>query len=165
VSVLGRAVEGWELAKADFFWAKTTPEPTTGCLLWTGGLDRDGYAKFALSIPRVNAQIHIKATQFAFLLGHGRWPTMSLLHSCDMPACVEVRHVREGSQHENIRDCILRDRFSNAILTVAQVTKIRSEFKRGRGAIGRMQSLAVRYGVSYGTICNLVYGKTWRHLL
>lgn len=83
---------------AERFAEKTTPEPNTGCLLWTGFIHPMGYGRI-----RVGNKIE-GAHRVAFLLVHGRWPNPSALHKCDTPACVEAAHLFEGTQTDNMAD-------------------------------------------------------------
>lgn len=130
-----------------------------GCHLWTAGLDSDGYGKFALTTT-TRRQKHIKATHFAFFLRHGRWPTAFVLHSCDTPACVNPDHLSEGTQRENITQCVQRGRH-HATKTDPEMVRVwRQRFETGV----RVASIAREFGVPYGRVSQAVHGRTWRHL-
>lgn len=88
------------------FEEKVRYEPRTGCLLWTAGTSEDGYG-----VMRAGGGLKY-AHHVAWFLHFGEWP-VQLNHYCDTPACCAIKHVRKGTQRENIRDCIARGRFSN----------------------------------------------------
>lgn len=68
------------------------------CLLWIGALDQDGYGRIEfLGSTR-------PATHLAWFLKYGVLPTLNLCHTCDVPACVEERHLFEGTVSDNVYD-------------------------------------------------------------
>ena len=95
------------------FDAQTCPEPNSGCLLWTGSPDRVGYGQIRVRETGRKEMAH----RVAFFLHYGRWPMDKLLHQCDTRACVNVAHVREGSQAENVRETVERGRHRQAART------------------------------------------------
>lgn len=102
----GRQIRGNDLAR---FWSKT--ERRGECVLWTAGLDKDGYGKFATG-PH-GGQKHHRAHRWIYeqLVGPVNAPV--LRHSCDTPACVNVEHLIPGSHADNVHDCIARGRSVN----------------------------------------------------
>lgn len=80
--------------------SRLVPEPTTGCLLWTGAVDRKGYGVcwFQGKRRKVNRVLHFLRT--------GWWLSRSLevLHTCDTPSCCDERHTRPGTRAENASD-------------------------------------------------------------
>lgn len=147
--------------QAPRFWSKTK-RSASGCLEWTGGLDKDGYGKFQISLPRLvqgkQQQCHIRAHRLAFELTNGRVPEgLLVLHSCDNPRCVEPAHLSAGSQLQNRRDAVARgrvpfgERHHSAKLTEEQARevirlraaghsdrKIASQFNVTKSAIGHV---------------------------
>ena len=96
----------------DRFMEKVSPEPISGCWLWTGGTDQHGYGRIwsggktdaghkrALIAPRVSYQHHV-----------GEIPDgMVVRHKCDNPACVAPHHLELGSHKENTQDMLSRGR-------------------------------------------------------
>jgi hypothetical protein len=74
-------------------------EPMSGCYLWLAWTDRDGYGLFA------DAEWHHRrAHAFAFVAATGSQvpPSMVLDHLCNMPSCVNPRHLRVCTQRENV---------------------------------------------------------------
>lgn len=89
----------------DSFFRKTTPEPNTGCLLWTAGVDRDGYGK--IGVGPQNRRTAKRANRVAWELVHGPIPEgMQLLHGCDNPLCVSLEpgHLYLGTHQQNMLD-------------------------------------------------------------
>ena len=71
--------------------------------------------------------------------------------------------VPRGQQHWSKRHAekvLTGEKVGGSILSPAQVREIRASYPAATG-----RALAVKYGVSYGTIYDLLRGKTWKHLL
>lgn len=145
------------------FWAKVNKQHPNGCWLWTGYIDHNGVGKFSGG-PR-EMQI---ASRASYILHNGPIPKgLVVRHKCDNPACVNPTHLELGTQRDNIRDMIERERGNwrapkgeerhNAILTEDQVRYIRSSDERGI-------DLAERFGVKPTTISAIRVGRLWKHL-
>lgn len=79
------------------------------CWLWQGSIDRDGYGKF--QIPVDGRQVHIRAHRWAF--AYFVEPLMEglvVMHTCDVRACVNPAHLRQGTARENNDDKVAKDR-------------------------------------------------------
>lgn len=84
--------------RPDEFWAQTTPEPNTGCLLWTGGGDIYGHAM-------VNGK-RAAAHRIALWLATGREakPGQHTCHRCHTKGCVRPDHLYIGTPKQNAAD-------------------------------------------------------------
>lgn len=83
---------------AERFWGKVTPEPNTGCWLWTASHDRDGYGRIKISGRPVSAH------RVAWELAHGEIPRdLETDHLCRNRACVNVAHLELVSHRTNVR--------------------------------------------------------------
>lgn len=147
------------------FEAKTIPEPNTGCLLWTGGINEHGYGVFW------NGERLEKAHRFALRAAGVEVPTdLDVRHTCDTPGCVEAQHLVVGTTLENVADMWLRRRAAvqhrrgtmqvGAKLDDAKALQIRVMYAFQEA---NQYELAERYGVSQRTIWNVVNGRLWRH--
>jgi hypothetical protein len=101
---------------------------------------------------------------------HGALPDgVKVLHSCDNPACINIKHLSAGTQLENVQDMHAKGRARylrgeancKSKLTASQVAEIRRRYKsydrlNGTKALGR------EFGVSGQTISAIVLGKSWR---
>jgi len=85
----------------------------TPCIETTHVLDEDGYGH--CKVRRFGAQINL-VHRLAWIDANGRLPMpgMNILHECDNPACINPDHLYEGTQRENIQDCLDRGRHAQA---------------------------------------------------
>lgn len=76
-----------------------TPEPVSGCWLWSKFIGKDGYGRYqALQGPRV-------AHRAAFEIYKGPIPEgLSVLHRCDVRCCVNPDHLWLGTYSDNMYD-------------------------------------------------------------
>ena len=84
--------------------ARTAPMPD-GCTLWTGSRDRHGYGR----VQHEGRKLRVH--RLAWFLHHGPIPDgLVVLHSCDVPECVAIAHLRLGTQAENLADAAEKGR-------------------------------------------------------
>jgi hypothetical protein len=91
----------------DRFSNNTVHEPISGCLLWVGHTNTNGYG-----VLRINGR-RVYAHRLAYALEHGRIPDGELvLHHCDNPACVNAAmgHLFAGSHADNTHDMVAKGR-------------------------------------------------------
>jgi hypothetical protein len=79
------------------FLAKVTPEPMTGCWLWTAALNSGGYGLFAFG---PNKRL-VLAHRWAYQLVHRELPD-ELDHVCNQRCCVNPRHLRPTTHRANM---------------------------------------------------------------
>lgn len=82
-----------------------------GCWLWTAGKYPRGYGMVNLGRFADGRQQTTYAHRVAYVLMHGNIPAgLVVMHTCDVPACVNPAHLRLGSQGDNIRDASSKGR-------------------------------------------------------
>jgi hypothetical protein len=147
------------------FWANV--EKTDSCWLWTASKMGFGYGKMSVNGKRERAH------RISWRLHFGEIPAGTyVLHSCDVPACVNPNHLRLGTLRDNTQDMIAkgRDKFGGGVatqgerngrarLTAEAVCEIRAAYPTTSQV-----DLAQRYGVSQVAISHVVLRKSWRHL-
>lgn len=140
------------------FWSNVVGEPNSGCWLWMGPVDENGYARFRVGARK--ARMH----RWAFeTLVRPLSRSEIVCHKCDVPACVNPSHMFIGSQRDNVEDKVKKGRQSVgrkspcAKLTEDQVRDIRASDETNR-ALGR------KYGVTHGIIGKIKNREDWKHV-
>lgn len=123
------------------------------CVLWTGCLHRSGYGM--VTYHGQTRRVH----RVMFRIVHGRWPTDTLCHKCDRPACINLAHVFEGSQQENMADMVQKQRQA-AKLDEEKVREIRA--LAGQGLLQR--EIGARFGLRQAQVSQIVRRERWRHI-
>jgi hypothetical protein len=131
------------------------------CWLWTGYTSKAGYGRIRGADGRKRLA-HVVALELRL----GRTLTKNALHTCDVPSCCNPNHLYEGTQKQNVQDCIDRGRrhvhrgeaHYKAKLTAVDVRVIRRRVRNGedRGA------LAAEYDVTRGHISVIARRDSWR---
>ena len=75
------------------------------CHIWLGSRNWDGYGMIQTGSRRDGSRRARRATHVALeLAGRPLRSGMKALHRCDVPYCVNVDHLFEGTQRDNVRD-------------------------------------------------------------
>ena len=149
-----------EVLKSKFF-DHIQPEPMSGCWLWDGTVDRDGYGVIQYK-PK-------------FILAH-RWsyefyvgkisPGLLVRHNCDNPGCCNPSHLLVGTHVDNNKDRDRRNRqakgecHGSSKLTSGEVKDIRNRASAGE----KHRHIASNYKITAGTVSNIKTGHTWGHI-
>jgi hypothetical protein len=174
----------------DRFAECITPEPNSGCLLWTGYADEDGYGQIKVG---GRGGKPTRAHRLAWEMVNGPIPKgLEVLHHCDNPACVladadpRKSHLFLGTNFDNIADrhekgrsalCGQRgeehynhlrapeervrgDRHGRRKLSEAQVLVILERLTRG----DTQTAIALDFGVSKSAVNLIATGQKWAHL-
>ena len=142
----------------DDFWNNC--KKSDGCWEWQLRRDKEGYGHFFIDNRRWLAH------RFSWTLINGPIPDgLQVLHSCDNPPCIRPDHLSLGTNLENNRDKIAKNRdvifegsrHANSKLNEAKVVEIRK-----RAVAESYSSIARSYEVSVSTISEIVNGLRWR---
>ena len=133
-----------------------------GCLEFRRNL-RNGYGRVKLGDKTFSAhRIVLEAIEPAPSKNH------KVLHSCDNPCCVNISHLRWGTQKENTQDAIDRGRYVKMVGTTNGRAKLSnediSEIKRLYSLGQTQRQIGNLFGMSNQMISNIITGKAWKHL-
>lgn len=145
---------------------KYVPIPFSGCYLWIGSTDKDGYG----TVRRPGGGGHLKAHREAWRLHVGDPGEKHVLHTCDIPCCINVKHMYLGNPASNGRDKALRgrarglpqpgERNPSAKLKPHQVHTIKRMYRSGV----RQKDIAELFGIKQQAVSKIVRGERWSHL-
>lgn len=146
------------------FWSKVNIADPGECWLWRGGIFISGYGRFWANDKSLLAH------RYSLSLYEDLLPGMHVMHSCDVPLCVNPEHLSQGTPADNAHDRDGKGRSrggSNAgenspvaKLTTALVLEIRRRSDQGEPRA----SLAVEFDVRPPTISNIANRKSWTHV-
>lgn len=144
------------------------PEPNSGCWLWLGRINQDGYGHISVRRSRWD-----RAHRIAWAEARGPIPTgLFVCHKCDVRSCVNPDHLFLGTNQDNVDDMIAKGRkaptpshclFPNkphkqhSKLTEEQILAIRSD-PRGASVI------AAEYGIVQQHVSKIRLLQRWGHL-
>lgn len=160
------------------FWAKRRLSPEErllrsvikvengGCWLWMGSTEsRRGYGLIRVGNKKVS--VH----RFSWMLHHDMQPIpkgMCVCHSCDTPHCVNPDHLWLGTNLDNMRDMVRKQRHpygeksGRAILTEEKVREARKLW--ASGTIRYRTEIARMYGISDSAARYMLDGTNWKHV-
>lgn len=124
------------------------------CWLWQAGKFAKGYGMVNLGRDESGKQWTEYAHRIAYVLAKGPIPKGAVVrHSCDTPACVNPRHLKLGTQADNVNDAAVQGHYNQPHplaqrVTDAQVRDIRESSEPG-------VVLAKRYGVTPSCISQI----------
>lgn len=123
------------------------------CWPWRGSCQSKGYGSFRLFGRTVQAH------RVAYAIFNGKAPAdLTIRHSCDNPPCCNPWHLIAGTNLENVLDRRARNR-GGSTLTPVDVLAIRE-----RAPHELQRTIAADYGVTQGTVSNIILRRTWSHI-
>ena len=92
------------------FWSKVIRGPLPDqCWIWVGAIADDGYGRFYLEGTSVRPHRYSLALELT--VAPEQLP--ELMHECDVPLCVNPRHLGMGTRQSNMVDRQRKLRFAN----------------------------------------------------
>lgn len=152
------------------------PNMDTQCWLWTGALQKNGYAAFVLESRGSNVRaLTAPAHRASWILHNGNIEHRNIYvcHRCDVRHCVRPDHLFLGTPTDNVRDCITKGRYKYSYenpegirrsrevhrhLTFSQAQEIRERHANGESA----GSLSKDYPLTRRNINRLLKGETYK---
>ena len=136
----------------------------TGCWLWTGKKHKSGYG--LINRPgRGNGQLLAHRVSYNLFVGSIPYG-MDVLHECDTPACVRPDCFFLGTQQDNMKDKVNKNRqtkgtdIHNSKLDSGDVLDIRNLLDEGV----KGYEVADMYSVHPSCISKINTGKLWSHI-
>ena len=148
------------------FWSKVSRVPGQGlgtCWEWQAFKGPDGYGRHKL----FNKQNRSHRLALMHKLGRFLGPKEVARHLCDNRACCRPEHLEVGSQSDNMRDAVARQRFTRgeARVNVSKLTELQVRQIRANVAAGEPQiSQCAKFSVSAMTISRVINRQTWGHV-
>jgi hypothetical protein len=144
----------------EWFEAHYLPEPNSGCWLWIGTLNSDGYGEVNWVVIGGRDFVHrISWRLFRGPLANGE----QVLHSCDTRCCVNPDHLYKGNHKINMLDRNAKnrqakgERHGRAKLSEAQVIAIINDPRT-------QYEIARDYSVTRTQVSLIKSGKSWKHV-
>lgn len=136
----------------DRFMAKVSPEPNSGCWLWTGGVASNGYGMFWF-----NGKVDTAPRQSYRMFCGEIVDDLHIMHKCDVKLCVNPDHLSLGTNAENTFDKQKKGRAAKK-LTPAEVLKMRSMATLSK------RKLAKEFDVDRRMVQFILRGRNWSHI-
>lgn len=151
----------------DRFWGNVTipTNVVTECWEWQGGTySHNGYP--LMSFQMNGRTLNRRASRIAFELSNGFLDDGEVvMHICDNRNCVNVSHLRRGTQAQNLADRDAKQRQARGAscgrskLTEAQVLRIRELAPTTRRSV-----IAAEFGICFTTVTMIIKRRTWKHI-
>lgn len=135
-----------------------SPEPNSGCWLWSGCVNKDGYGLVHDASQNTR---NVLAHRASWKSHNGPIPFgLCVLHRCDVRSCVNPAHLFLGTRTENAADRNAKGRTQRgemqggAKLTRQQIDAIRADPRRQR-------TIAADYGITQAHVSSIKTGRRW----
>jgi hypothetical protein len=91
---------------------------TEECVKWGGSFTDKKYGRIWVN------DRHLRAHRFVWEQSNGPIPLGGvILHTCDNPSCVNLSHLKLGTQADNMRDMSLKGRHNNQMRDITHCKK------------------------------------------
>lgn len=146
------------------FWKHISPEPNSGCWLWTGAT-RMGYGAITLSDggkSKMWCAHRLAYTHYKGPIPAGHY----MCHRCDVRECCNPDHLFPGTQAENMADMTRKGRRGGK--RVAHRTKLAEEkvheVRRLRAAGKLAREITAETGVHIQTVFMIIANRQYKWL-
>ena len=143
----------------DHFWSKVDKKEDHECWEFQGGTTNEGYGRFHVNRSKILAH------RFAYEAFHNRKIPYNLyvLHRCDNPTCCNPIHLFLGTQADNMRDMVLKNRSNGTKISLSKAKYSASLIKTIRELklkmpIGQIIKL---FNINYQIIHRIWNSKTY----
>lgn len=134
------------------------------CWIWQGATNSKGYGSIGNTgwAKKFNTY---STHRLSYKVFNGEIPeNMLVCHTCNVPSCVNPKHLYVGTNEDNIRDRIIAgsskgERNPNSKLTVNNVLEIKKLLARFTNV-----QIAAKFNVDARCISDIRVGRTWRYL-
>lgn len=163
----GRRGEEEGMLGRQYIFDRSSPEPNSGCWLWTGTIDRLGYARFGQR-RNDDGKLHVLVHRMAYESFVGPIPQdRDILHRCDVRCCVNPDHLFVGTHADNMADMKRkgRARSGNVYGEAHGAAKLKKEMiLEIRASNDSNKALAGKFGVDPSTISLIRSRLRWKHV-
>ncbi len=147
------------------FWSKVMVIAVDDCWIWSGSMNSQGYGQMKVG------EHYVRAHRLSWMIHHGAIPEGKMVcHHCDVPMCVNPKHLFIGTSKDNMQDMARKGRnrhptyygeeHPRSKLTITNVRDIRARLQNY--SWGLYRALGREYGVDKETIRNIDRGINWR---
>jgi hypothetical protein len=129
------------------FWKNV--QKTKYCWIWTGYRSSNRYGSIQINYKPYMAH------RIMWLIVYNSMPNLLVLHKCDNPICVNPEHLFLGTQSDNMKDMVSKDRMRQFKIDNTDVYNIKKLLAEG----AKCRNIAKIYQVHISTIHEIANGN------
>ena len=152
------------IGTAERFWRKVEKGGVDDCWFWKASRHPKGYGRFRVTIAGVNTMW--RSHQVAWWLTNGHWGGLHVCHTCDNPPCCNPSHLFLGTNADNVRDRVEKNRTVYGAKT--KVNTISAEQAVAIRWLAQSNLTQVElgklFGISAQQVGRIAHVQSWRHV-